>query len=285
MAYSISPAAESLGQLVAGAAELIANVSDTPTLDAELLLAFALDSRREKVLAWPERVASEQVRERFTTLVERRLRGEPLAYLTGTKEFWSLELDVNPSVLIPRPETERLVEVVLAYAPNHRPQSVLDLGTGSGAIALALKTERPLAALTGVDVSASALQIARRNGERLGLEIQWLQSDWFSALGTDRFDIIAANPPYVSDNDAHLSRLTAEPIAALAAGADGLNAIRQIVSAAPWHLRAQGLLALEHGSRQGAAVRALLEQGSWAEIRCHQDLAGLDRVTSARVRD
>lgn len=274
----------SAGQLIERAAELIDAVSDTPRLDAQLLLAQAIRGRREEVIAWPERIPDQPARDRFADLVRRRLSGEPLAYLTGSKEFWSLTLEVGPGVLVPRPETERLVEVVLDALPVDEPRAVLDLGTGSGAIALALKAERPKLALTAADISTDALDIARRNGCRLGMEIRWLQSDWFAQIPHDGFEVIVSNPPYIKETDRHLPPLRAEPIGALAAGEDGLDAIKAILAAAPDYLRPGGLLALEHGSDQAAGVEALLDPRRWRDVHRYQDLAGLDRVLTARLR-
>lgn len=280
----MSSAEGSTEQLVEEAARLIAPVSDTPKLDAELLLALATRGRREDVLAWPQRVPDPNARDRFRSLVKRRLEGEPLAYLTGTKEFWSLALEVGPGVLVPRPETERVVEVLLETIPENDPLCVLDLGTGSGAIALALKAERPKLRVTASDVSPAALEIARRNGERLGLEVRWLESDWFGEMLGETFDIIVSNPPYVRESDDHLALLRAEPVAALVAGKNGLDAIETVLAAAPVHLRPNGLLALEHGSDQAACAASLLDPAHWRDVRHYQDLAGLDRVLTARLR-
>jgi release factor glutamine methyltransferase len=264
--------------LLAGAVAALSVRSATAQLDAELLLAFVTARSRSSLRAFPERAIAATEAQRFAALVARRATGEPLAYLTGAREFFSLELGVAPDVLVPRPETELLVETVLALtALQRRAPAVLDLGTGSGAIALALKQSRRDAVVTAVDSSAAALAVARGNGVRLGLDVRWLESDWFAALGSERFDIVASNPPYVRSADV-AGDLVHEPRQALDGGADGLGAYRAILGAAPAHLAAGGAVVLEHGYDQRAVLAALAVQLGFAVQAAHDDLAGRARV-------
>jgi release factor glutamine methyltransferase len=243
--------------------------------EARLLLAAATGFSEASVLAFPEREIAFPVFEEFRTSVERRKSEEPIAYILGRKEFYGLELAVNPAVLIPRPETELLVEVAL----QKKPSTVLDLGTGSGAIALALRKQLS-ARVTAVEASAAALAVAQRNAVKHGLEVEFLHGPWFRPVAGRRFDLVLSNPPYVAEGDPHLEALRFEPRSALVAGADGLDAIREIVREAPAHLAAGGWLLLEHGSGQDEAVRALL--AGWNEVRTWPDLAGIPRVTGGR---
>jgi release factor glutamine methyltransferase len=215
----------------------------------------------------------------------RRAAGEPLAYLTGRREFWSLDLAVTPDVLIPRPETELLVELALQRIPRNVKVDIADLGTGSGAIALALAHERPLTRVLATDASAATLTVARDNAARLrNGNIEFAQGDWCAALGNRKFDLIVSNPPYIADKDAHLQQgdLRFEPRAALASGADGLDAIRVIVHGAPAHLKPGAWLMFEHGHEQGLAVRDLLEKSGFVEVFTERDLEGRERVTGGR---
>jgi release factor glutamine methyltransferase len=256
-------------------------------LDAELLLAHALGVSRARLYAWPEDEPDTVQRAAFERLVEAREQGEPIAYLTGRREFWSLELRVTPHVLIPRHETELLVELALERIPRDRAFRIADLGTGSGAIALALARERPLARVTATDASATALDVARGNAERLGVgNVGFAAGDWYAALGDARFDLIVSNPPYVAADDAHLAQgdLRFEPASALASGADGLDAIRHIVAGAPAHLADGGALLLEHGFDQSVRVRALLDAAGFVDVRSVRDAAGHERVTLGAKR-
>ncbi len=256
-------------------------------LDAELLLAHALGVSRARLYAWPEEEPDTVQRATFERLVEAREQGEPIAYLTGRREFWSLELRVTPHVLIPRHETELLVELALERIPRDRAFRIADLGTGSGAIALALARERPLARVTATDASATALDVARGNAERLGVgNVGFAAGDWYAALGDARFDLIVSNPPYVAADDAHLAQgdLRFEPASALASGADGLDAIRHIVAGAPAHLVDGGALLLEHGFDQSVRVRALLDAAGFVDVRSVRDAAGHERVTLGAKR-
>lgn len=259
--------------------------SPSPRLDAEWLLAAALGKPASYLRTWPEREVPAEVAGRFAADLARRRAGEPVAYILGRQGFWSLELEVAPATLIPRPDTELLVETALELLPASD-AAVLDLGTGTGAIALALAAERPAWRLTGVDRVAEAVELAERNRRRLGLgNATFLQSDWFSALDGRRFELIASNPPYIAADDPHLvlGDLRFEPASALVAGADGLDDIRRIVAAAPDHLAAGGWLLLEHGFEQAAAVRALLAAGGFVEVHSRRDLGGHERISLGRL--
>jgi release factor glutamine methyltransferase len=272
-----------LRALLAAAAAQIGG--EEARFEAELLLAHALGRSRAWLFAWPEFEPDAAQRAAFARLVERRRAGEPVAYLIGRRAFWSLDLAVTPAVLIPRPETERLVELALARIPREADVRIADLGTGSGAIALALARERPRAHVLATDASAAALAVARANAERLGIaNVAFAEGDWCAALGARRFDVIVSNPPYIAAGDAHLARgdLRYEPAAALASGDDGLDAIRRIAACAPRHLHAHGWLLLEHGFEQAAHVRALLEAAGFADVHSAQDVEGRDRVTLGR---
>ena len=260
---------------------------DGARIDAELLLAHALGVSRARLYAWPEHEPEPKQREAFDRLVAARERGEPIAYLTGRREFWSLDLAVTPDVLIPRHETELLVELALDRIAHDRKVRVADLGTGSGAIALALARERPLARVTATDASEAALDVARRNAARLGIgNVAFAVGDWHAALGDARFDLIVSNPPYIAAGDAHLAQgdLRFEPAAALASGADGLDAIRRIVADAPEHLADGGALLLEHGFDQSLRVRALLDAAGFQNVTSVSDNGGHERVTLGTKR-
>lgn len=253
-------------------------------LDAQLLLLHALD-RPAGSRAWL--VAHDQERIQptalaaFTALCGRRLAGEPVAYLVGRKEFFGLDLVVDPRVLVPRPETELLIEWSLALLHGRSAPVVADLGTGSGAIALALKHARPDARVTAVDVSAASLDVARANAERLRLEVRFVQGRWLDAVD-EQFDLLASNPPYVADADPHLADLAHEPRLALASGLEGLDDIRTIVGQAPAHLVPGGWLLLEHGWDQAATVRGLLVSAGFADVQSRRDLAGIERCSGGR---
>ena len=246
--------------------------------EARLLLAHATGFSSAAVVAFPERALSAEAAARFAGSAERRRRGEPVAYIVGEKEFYGLPITVTPAVLIPRPETELLVDLAL-----QRPfTAVADLGTGSGAIALALKSERPAARVVAVEASVAALEVARRNAVRLGLEVEWRHGRWCEPLGGEHYELIVANPPYVAEGDPHLTSLGYEPRQALVAGADGLGAIRTLVAQAPAYLARGGWLLIEHGLGQDGAVRRLLTAAGLEEGRTWPDLAGIPRVSGAR---
>ncbi len=268
------------GALWPAAARELAAVSDSPSLDAQLLLAAAAGCARSAVLAYPERVLGAESVARFRALTARRARGEPLAYLTGTREFFGLGLEVGSAVLVPRPETELMVEEVLGDLRGglRGARRVLDLATGSGAIALALKRAAPVLAVTGADVSPAALEIARANAARLGLEVEWLESDWFAALVGRRFDVIVCNPPYIASTDPHFAGpLRFEPRLALDGGPDGLDAVRVVLRGAPEHLTAGGRLLVEHGFEQRRDIVGLAAAAGLRVVAARSDLAGKDR--------
>ena len=278
-----------MGQLLAEGCARLVSLGGSARLDAEVLLAHALRLPRSMLIADGERRAEPDAASGFLALIARRLAGEPVAYLTGAREFWSLSLTVSPAVLIPRPETELVVERSLALLPQASSGSaaprVLDLGTGSGAIALALATTRPGWSLTATDCSTEALAVARINAAQLGLSrVEFLPGDWFEPLAGRRFELICSNPPYVAADDAALAALRFEPATALTPGRSGLEALEQLITAAPGHLTSGGWLVLEHGSDQSRAVAAALVAAGYARVRCHRDLAGLDRVTEAQWR-
>ncbi|MFZ5958044.1 peptide chain release factor N(5)-glutamine methyltransferase [Pseudomonas sp. QL9] len=264
-----------------------AQLPDSPSarLDAELLLAAAMGKNRSFLRTWPERLVDSEAHERFDRWLERRRAGEPVAYILGRQGFWSLDLEVAPHTLIPRPDTELLVESALALVPAS-PARVLDLGTGTGAIALALACERLSWQVLGVDRIPEAVVLAERNRERLRLSnVAFRQSHWFSAVEGERFALIVSNPPYIPSSDPHLGEgdVRFEPKSALVAGADGLDDIRLIARQAPQHLDAGGWLLLEHGYDQAAAVRDLLVQNGFVEVESRRDLGGHERITLGRL--
>ena len=253
-------------------------------IDAQLLHLMALGRplhERAWLLAHDTDTLDEATLERLEPLLQRRLAGEPLAYLTGTKEFFGLPLQVDARVLDPRPDTETLVEWALEHLPPDTRCDVIDLGTGSGAIALALQHQRPQARVSAVDASPEALAVAQANARRLQLPVQFIQSHWLREV-QGRFDLIVSNPPYIAADDPHLAALTHEPLQALASGADGLRDIRTLIEQAPLHLKPGGWLLLEHGYDQAEAVRALLRQAGWQNVQSRQDLAGIERCTGGQ---
>jgi release factor glutamine methyltransferase len=258
--------------------------SDSPRLDAELLLCKVLGlSRSALIVRGADPVATEN-RRAFEHLLAQRVHGAPVAYLTGTREFWTLSLTVTPDVLVPRPETELLVEHALELLPIDQARSVLDLGTGSGAIALAIASERARAHITGVDISENALDVAKKNARKLQLpHVDWRLGAWFDAVPDQRFDLIVANPPYVASDDPALKRLAAEPTLALASGPTGLEALATIIDGANQHLNPRGWLLLEHGNTQADEVARMLESRGFTGIRSHLDYSGKPRVTLGTV--
>jgi release factor glutamine methyltransferase len=257
-------------------------------LDAQLLLARALATTRTALIANDERRLSAEDDRRWSSWLARRAGGEPLAYLLGEKEFHGLVLEVNADVLVPRPETELLVDWAVALIDGTSATTgaaapgAVDLGTGSGAIALAIKRLRPATRVTATDASAAALAVARRNAEHSGLEIEIVEGSWWAAVGERRFDLAVANPPYVAAGDPHLAALRHEPLGALSPGGDGLDALRTIAAGAPDHLFPGGWLVVEHGFDQGPAVRRLLAEAGLAAVETGRDLAGLERATAGR---
>lgn len=270
------------GDALARAAQTLAHSSPSARLDAELLVMRVCRWSRAELLARDrEQLTATQAAE-LSGLLARRQQGEPIAYLTGRREFWSLDLAVSPATLIPRPETELLVERALARIPVDAAWSLADLGTGSGAIALAIAQERPRCRVIATDISPAALVVARANAARLNLSVDFRLGDWFTPLAGEVFDLVVSNPPYIADGDEHLAALRHEPVAALAAGADGLDAIRAIVAAAHATLKRGGRLLLEHGHDQGVAVTGLLHQNGYDAVCCYPDLAGHDRISEGR---
>ncbi len=255
-------------------------------VDAQVLLAHVLGRDRAWLAAHAADTLPRNAADAFFALAKRRRDGEPVAYLTGVREFWGLRLAVSPAVLIPRPETEALIELALARLPADRDAAVLDLGTGSGAIALALAHERPRARVVATDASDAALAVARGNAHRLGIpNVEFLKTSWYDGAPTTRFDLIAANPPYVDADDPHLAEgdLRFEPRAALVPPGDGLAALRTIVAGAPAHLSPGGTLVVEHGYDQQDAVRALFVAAGFVDIVSARDLAGIPRVAAGRA--
>ena len=254
--------------------------------DAEVLAAHAFGLTRAQLIARDDAApASERVAD-YRSLVARRARGEPVAYIVGRREFWSLDLEVTPDVLIPRPETERLVELALERIDAASPVRVADLGTGSGAIALAIARERPRAWVVGVDVSRAVLEVARRNAARNRVaNVEFVAGDWFAPLNGTTFDLVVSNPPYVAELDPHLEAgdCRFEPRGALASGAEGVDDIRRIAAGARAHLVGEGWLLLEHGFDQADAVRGILREGGYAAVESWTDLGGRWRVTGGRA--
>lgn len=253
--------------------------------EAEILLGHALQRERAWLFTHADFVPSPEQVSNFVDLIGARKRGEPVAYLIGQRGFWTLDLVVTSDVLIPRPETELLVELALVHIPPGAEFRVADLGTGSGAIALAIASERPHTHVLATDASAAALGVAKDNAQRLGItNVEFAEGNWCAALGTQTFDMIVSNPPYIAADDVHLEQgdLRYEPASALASGADGLAAIRQIVDTAPHHLSSSGWLFLEHGYDQGAQVCGLLGQRGFIDVQTWPDLAGHDRISAGR---
>lgn len=265
-----------------------AELPDSPTarLDVELLLAAALGKPRSFLHTWPERIVSTEAAQAFDGFLKRRRTGEPVAYILGQQGFWNIDLEVATHTLIPRPETEMLVETALELLPSAIPHRLLDLGTGTGAIALSLAKDRPQWAVTAVDRVDEAVELAERNRQRLHLDnAHVMRSHWFSAVEGQRFDLILSNPPYIASNDPHLVEgdVRFEPSSALVSGTDGLDDLRLIVSQAPAHLEAGGWLLLEHGYDQGQAVRELLDRHGFEQIQTRRDLGDHERITFGRV--
>lgn len=271
------------GELLACALTELGTEPSSARLDAEVLLAHAIDKPRTRLLGWPDDPIPADQAARYRDLIARRADGEPVAYLTGMREFWSLSLEVTAQTLIPRSETERLVEVALALIPGGEPLTVADLGTGSGAVAAAIATERPGCHVIATDVCPRALAVATRNMARLALDnVTVRHGNWCDALGDTRCAFIVANPPYVASGDAHLTRgdVRFEPCLALNAGDDGLDAIRDITESAAAHLLPGAALILEHGHQQAPAVRELFGRHGYRNVRGYQDLGGNDRVVA-----
>ena len=257
------------------------HASDTPVLDCELLLCHVLDVDRTWLKTWPDREISSDHQQQFQQLLQRRIEGEPIAYLVGSQGFWTLNLKVSPDTLIPRPETELLVETALELALPRRAR-VLDLGTGTGAIALALASERPQWQVSGADLMPGAVELAKHNCQNHKLDnVTLLQSNWYSDIPAQPFDLIVSNPPYIEEGDRHLSEgdVRFEPASALVSGESGLQDLETLIGQSPDYLAASGWLLVEHGYQQGAAVRELFEQAGFAAVETRLDLNGLERIT------
>ena len=259
--------------------------TDSARLDAEVLLAHVLDKQRVYLLTWPEQALNDEQRARYQQLVSRRLQGVPIAYLTGTREFWSLALTVSSDTLIPRPDTETLVSIALQKLPGNHGQRICDLGTGSGAIALALASERPDCELLATDISAASLKIAMQNATQLGLKnVRFQQSDWFSALAEQPFELIVSNPPYIAIQDPHLTQgdVAHEPHQALISGPEGLDDLLKIASVAQDYLCPTGWLLMEHGWQQAEDTRSLLLEQGYQNVSSWQDETGNMRVSGGQ---
>ena len=270
-----------IGHLLERATLLLATNSSSPRLDAEVLMAELVRWPRSTVMAFPERTLSQPIASNYRALVELRAKRVPIAHLTGRKEFYSLDLRVSSDTLVPRPETEMLVDEVLRRTAPLQAASILDIGTGCGAIALAIKQQRPNCRVVAVEFSLKALRVAVGNGFRLGLEVEWLCSKWLTSLGNYRFDFIVSNPPYVERGDVHLlaEELCYEPRLALDGGVDGLDSIREIIASVPDVIATGGIVFLEHGHQQALAVAELLQKAGFCDVETKNDLAGHNRVT------
>ena len=276
------PESQTLRQVLEDAAARIDRI------DAEYLLLHVLERSRTWLFMHSDEAIDDRALVAFDALLARRAAGEPVAYLLGHRGFWTLDLETTPATLIPRADTELLVELALAHLPINAPVNVADLGTGSGAIALAIAKERPRARVIATDASPAALEVARRNAVRNGIaNVEWRHGDWFAPLAPERFDVIASDPPYIAAGDPHLAvgDLRFEPMSALASGTDGLDDIRRIIAGAPAHLVDGGWLLLEHGFDQGEDVRALLHAAGFADVETRQDVEQRDRVSRGRWTD
>lgn len=271
----------SIREALQQARSVLGEYSPTAALDAEVLLMAVLQCERTYLYTWPERSLSQLQQTQFQQALDKRLQGIPVAYITGSREFWGLELSVSEQTLIPRPETELLVELVLEKV-NKENASLLDLGTGTGAIALAIASEKPNWQIMGVDSSPQALQVAECNSQRLQLAVNWQCSHWFNAIPNTTFDVIVSNPPYIDQDDPHLKEgdVRFEPRSALVADQQGLSDLSTIIHESRDYLVPLGHLFLEHGWQQGPAVRQLMQQAEYIRVETHRDLAGHDRITS-----
>lgn len=268
-------------QALAQATEQLAASSDTPLLDAEVLLCHCLDKPRSFLRAWPEKLLEAATYTTFSSLIAERQHGMPVAYLTGTREFWSREFQVTTEVLIPRPDTELLIELSLSLLPKH-PLNILDLGTGSGIIGITLAAERPDCRITACDVSPSALDVAESNARKLNIQnITFIHSNWLENINDKNFDLIISNPPYIDAEDPHLTRgdVRFEPKSALVSSQQGLSDIKHILQQSAIYLQKSGLVMLEHGYQQQNEVQAIFKKYKYQNISTHKDLAGHPRAT------
>jgi len=273
-----------LEQAVAAGADLLASSSESAKLDAQVLLLHILQKPRSYLFTWPEHELSDDQHSQFNVFIQRRLKGEPVAHITGLREFWSLSLEVNATTLIPRPDTETLVECALNMVMPDKAK-VLDLGTGTGAIALALGSEMPNWQIVAVDRVTDAVALANKNQQRLGINnVEVKQSNWFSALQGEKFNLIVTNPPYIEQDDIHLNQgdVRFEPLSALVADEAGMSDIKQIISHSRDYLLSSGYLLIEHGFEQAEAVRDLFKQMAFIDIKTVKDFGNNDRVTLAQ---
>ncbi|MEL0634733.1 peptide chain release factor N(5)-glutamine methyltransferase [Pseudoalteromonas carrageenovora] len=273
-----------LEQAVAAGADLLASSSESAKLDAQVLLLHILQKPRSYLFTWPEHELSDDQHSQFNVFIQRRLKGEPVAHITGLREFWSLSLEVNATTLIPRPDTETLVECALNMVMPDKAK-VLDLGTGTGAIALALGSEMPNWQIVAVDKVTDAVALANKNQQRLGINnVEVKQSNWFSALQGEKFNLIVTNPPYIEQDDIHLNQgdVRFEPLSALVADEAGMSDIKQIISHSRDYLLSSGYLLIEHGFEQAEAVRDLFKQMAFIDIKTVKDFGNNDRVTLAQ---
>lgn len=271
-----------VSQLLISATKQLSVQSDSAKLDAEILLAFCLNKNRSWLFTWPDTELSPAELAEFDALLQRRKNGEPVAHITGQREFWSLPLSITKDTLIPRPDTELMVEKILALYPADSDITLADLGTGSGAIALALASERPNWSIIATDLSAAALDVARHNAQQLKLDnIEFEPGSWFEPLGDKTFDIITSNPPYIAETDPHLSEgdVRFEPLSALASGRDGLNDIRHICQQARQYLKHKGMLIIEHGFDQKAEIQEIFTVSGFTDISQYHDLSNNPRLT------
>ena len=275
--------AHTLEQAIAAGADLLALSSESAKLDAQVLLLHILQKPRSYLFTWPEHALSDEQQSQFNVFIQRRLKGEPVAHITGQREFWSLSLEVNATTLIPRPDTETLVEQALEVTVPATAK-VLDLGTGTGAIALALGSEMPNWQITAVDRVSDAVALATRNQQRLAINnVHVKQSNWFSELHGEKFNLIVTNPPYIESSDIHLNQgdVRFEPLSALVADDCGMSDIKQIITQSRDYLSSNGYLLIEHGFEQGEAVRHFFEKMAFVNIKTVKDLGNNDRVTLA----
>ena len=258
--------------------------SDDARLDSQVLLAYTLNVSRTWLFTWPDKALDGATLTAFNALIEERKSGTPIAYITGYRDFWSLRLKVTPDTLIPRADTELLVETALTLKNVEKPCDVIDLGTGTGAIALSLANECPSWRITATDINPKTLAVAKENAQTLELAVSFKESAWFDAIN-DRYDLVISNPPYIESDDPHLQQgdLRFEPAGALASGQDGLDDIRRLVQQALKHLKKDGYLLLEHGYQQAEAVRSLMTEAGYIEIETHQDIEDRDRVTLGKI--
>jgi len=278
---------QTIKSILTSSVQAIAELSDSAQLDCELLLCFVLQKNRTHLHSWPDKELSKDNLIQFTTLLQRRIKGEPIAHILGERGFWSLNLDVTPDTLIPRPDTERLVELANDIIPDNAQWKILDLGTGTGAIALSLAKENPNCFITATDQSTAALNIAKQNAEKNQISnIEFIHSDWFSEIENKNFDIIVSNPPYIKDNDPHLKQgdVRFEPLSALTSGADGLNDIRIIIKDSLKHLTKNGVILIEHGYEQADDVCDLLSSSNFTNVSDFKDDNNNPRVAIGYVQ-